>query len=369
VTDARKQISVPFNTYDFFGYIYPSAAVGAGVFAVDYIVKQALAGQAPIAAKTPFSDAAFTAVDYISKIKSVPTETAIVLMCVFMAYVMGHMIAAFSSFLAERLFLANVYGWPYRRLLFADRSTVYSARSAFYIAIYSLPVYALVLYPVALFWPETQWHTVTELLIVLTLVLLAGKLALSACASLWRRWREAKGRPNPEMPVLLVWLHRNVNSFCYPFAAPYLIVVYGLSRAMRTYPGFSEDFKARVKAKFREKLGFEAEEGDTNVYWLTYCIVAKEPTYKPYLENWFLLYSFARNICAALYVVLFYSVFSLYLNKDILPRAEGTWGCLLLATPVSIHFLSVIMLARYYYLYGNYYTKFLYRAFYSLDVK
>jgi hypothetical protein len=74
------------------------------------------------------------------------------------------------------------------------------------------------------------------------------------------------------------------------------------------------------------------------------------------------LYSFARNLSAAFYVAFLYGYAILALNAVSIPDHQASYIAVLI--PAAYLFGSLVMLSRYYYLYANYYTKFIIRAFF-----
>ena len=171
---------------------------------------------------------------------------------------------------------------------------------------------------------------------------------------------------NPELdPERVNWKFWNTikawynYSLHYLFAWPYDKITYIYSVLIRTRETFDDKFIDKYKTYFKENFNYEPEDARTNNYWFTFLFVSERSALSNSLiNNWLFLYSFARNLSTTLLLLFIYAFASLMSQADI-TKLHGY----ILFIPFMCFLAYFIMLTRYYYLYKNYYTKFIIRSF------
>ncbi len=127
------------------------------------------------------------------------------------------------------------------------------------------------------------------------------------------------------------------------------------------------DLIDQYKIEFKKRFSIDSDSAGTNNFWFTEMWISENsPQQYRKLTNWMHLYSFARNLSAAFFLVFVYTTFLLLRNQvelsQLCPKHD-TDVLVLRSMPLASYFLSVIMLIRYYYLYSTYYSTYLFRAF------
>ena len=160
--------------------------------------------------------------------------------------------------------------------------------------------------------------------------------------------------------------HRQIADFLWKyffrrplcFMANYCFDLFskGVLSAFKMYKPFTEDFQKMFIEKFERIFKINPLEIDTEIHWLTRSYLCQNsPTSNELIERWLTLYSFARNLAGAFMLLFFYNI---VLNEKDNPNFIY-WNLFTITG-------FMIFLLRYYHLYYNYYSKYIFRAFVTL---
>ncbi len=294
-------------------------------------------------------------------------------------YVAGHIIASLSSLVIDRVLVAKGHGYPYVRLLALPedpyRATYLGPQ--FYRGIFVwFNVYLLLRYVqsflagpkhaiVAAGWLGLAarilaWWLVAGLLLKLLVGwLVEGRGGLKS--ALWLRKIPRRG-----VKRALRWIPHFLLGRLWPI--PYDLVASTLSKYIFTREPFDGAFREHYRKAFRERFSLEPDQSGTNNFWLPYIhLRSSAPELSFSLLDWLRLYSFARNLSAAFYLVFVYGYGWLVLNQARVSDWASYRVEILIVGPACCLLLAMIMLIRYYYLYVAYFTKFVFRAFVYLE--
>jgi len=165
-------------------------------------------------------------------------------------------------------------------------------------------------------------------------------------------------------PASLVKTKRLLDKFSrhYYFLAKYLIdplckILYDMLSINRP---FSTKFKKEYERIFKDFSSIDADKAGTENYWLCYCYIRSHSAQLDgVVRNFLHMYSFARNVCSAIYIVLIFNLVIIYFHSIPPSLFLIIWLIMLLMT-------ALLLLVRYYYLYSSYYSKFIFRSFVTL---
>lgn len=146
--------------------------------------------------------------------------------------------------------------------------------------------------------------------------------------------------------------------FLKPFTWGFDLILKSILCILRMQKPFTREFQDLFVKKFVETFKMSPSGVDTEVHWLTYSYLCQnDPDSMVRIRRWLTQYSFARNVSTA-FILLFF--FNIIMSKIDNP-AFLYWS---LATGAG----SILFLLRYYYLYYNYYSKYIFRAFMTYGV-
>jgi hypothetical protein len=351
---ASNVIKTPFSPYDVFAYLIPGSAALSLVYIFEIKISQN-------------SNSMFTPVSNFFRYSHshlIDANWAISLLyflsIVVLAYVLGHIFASISALLIDRILVHKGYGYPFRYLLDIpnDENTIYTR--PFYRGLYcwiNILIISVYVPALILIKEKYEFNTLINFLFVSKYIFyfLIFISIVKLLAS------------NPF--IFSLFRKRGLNIIGFPFhflllyliSLPYDIFSNLLSKYIRTERGFHDEFKEAFKTIFRKCFKMEVESAHTNAYWLPYCHIAeKSPKLLRIAINWLNLYSFCRNLSAALFVVSLYCAGSILFQGNNINDKDRLFSYWL---PPFLYGGSVLLLIRYYYLYASYYTKFLLRAF------
>jgi hypothetical protein len=312
----KKTIKV--DAYDFFGYLIPGLILLFSVFLAHI----------GASTKQPFMQY-FKDIDFLrAKFETIPSVAAVAVVVV-LAYVLGHVVGSVAAFFFEKLVVKNIYGYPYKYLLFCecgkddDRSTAYKALTVcIYIFIIVFIVWTRQVRGILMDW----WGVVAVLF-----------------AYCFYVYRYSTSKAKKELSWFLSRVFWVVEWVCGHFVSQ--------------HQPFPEKFRSAFFVKFKKEFGFDFDsEIAPEVFWAIYWHVATGNEYvRAKIEKWMILYSFMRNLgCSLLMSAIVISVPQIY-------YAEKSVFIQLCA--LALVGLSSIFMIRYYYLYYNYYSKNTFRAF------
>jgi len=365
---------LPLTKYDFFGYFLPGFVFIFSILFYEYLC---------VNDKANFEHYYFLnffrlQINFINLNQKIWIYPLVVsLIDIFIIYIVGHIISSVSSLFIDRILIYKAYGYPYEFLLTVekekDQSSIFSHSEEFIKnrfspekrSFYSHYFYTSVYFYINLFFIylfsknfiHLQSRLIDYLFIVILLFLLITKIVI-----------ETKFYKNKLKRIIPNYI-KNIFIFIFRvlLPLPYSIFSSTLSKYLNTQRGFSEEFINLYKNNFKKIFkNLDPEKQSTNNFWLPYCYILKEsPEHSELLTNWLHLYSFARNISTSFYLVFLYILIN-YIIKFYSVPANITHNFIYIL-PLINFLLSILMLIRFYYLYVNYYTKFLFRSFVTLS--
>ena len=137
----------------------------------------------------------------------------------------------------------------------------------------------------------------------------------------------------------------------------------------------------KCKRAFKERYEIDIKDAGSHAPWLSYLHVRRESESLDEMAGSLLRqYAFSRNISTGFYIAFFYC-FGWMIAHGVRPGPVAVWNGnavhylfsnlfrsdLMLFMPLLYFFAAVLMLARYYYLYGHYHAQFVFRSFVELD--
>lgn len=383
----------PLTQYDLLGYLVPGGVLLAAIGGFEAWARS-VARDSPAGLHTPI----VTAAKYLSGIggssppgvetgrridtvEGAVLQLAVLVGAALATYVLGHVIASVSAFLLDRVYVHRAHRYPFQRLV--GSGSPETSKENFYRAfLVWLNAYLLTRYlgidgaprlgellPAPLgrwfsqlsHWPNefilwfglgtSSWEffaVATELAIS---YLILAKVVLSG-----RDFRTQFA--NGEM----LWVKRLFGKYLDIAAA----IPRFLSSTVGRYINARQELSPATKAAFFRRLssvaGFSVPTGDSSAYWLTVIHLRRaEPELMGPIDNWMSLYSFARNVATAFWIAFCYCLIWWSEHRDLLPHVSTSKAVLFLL-PLAYLIASFVMLLRYYYLYSDYYSKYLIRA-------
>lgn len=308
--ETKKAIRI--DGYDFFGYLVPGFVLLVAIGAAH--AQMALKYVPNINAKLSYD----LGMNYYPMLISVTVGVAI------LSYILGHAIATLASFFYERMIVRHVFGYPYERLFFGviqkENSQKYKAIAvAIYLYLTGIVLMQGYLYDIVKY-SDSQWKWFAAFVAIF--IALIGISFTSAGIA---------------FAFIFTWLEKSLLSFV------------GKGKP------FPEVMRTIIEKKFVKDFGISMKDADTEVFWATYWKVMGGHDYvRGKIEKWLVLYSFMRNVGTSLllssYVICMANIF-------------GNGVFILSVHSFILLTMSVLVIARYYYLYYSYYTKSVFRAY------
>jgi hypothetical protein len=375
--------AVKVTSYDVLGYIVP------GGFLV-----MALAGYEGLARQyAPTADLRLpvhTALSYMLSAREDSWAAGVVTLGAFVAtlYVTGHVVASISALLVDRIYVEKAHGYPLQRILGVDTGATRDKYSEnFYrAAFFWLNSYFLFRYLGLPSGVEIQKIVPQPLRQLVPWFLNKENFALAGTVSWWllvsmlpvkALLSTQRARHDSSFASLLAGeagqeVAKALAAFLAVLAAPARFVTRIAGTPLHTRrpvdSGTAEAFRTRLP----KVVGVESQSSGakaammtgTSAYWYAALHVrTQSPHLEVAAENWLRLYGFARNLGTAFYLAFLYC-FICWRNQGgdfafASPKSTET----MFAIPLVFLAGAFTLLLRYYYLYADYYTKYLVRAF------
>lgn len=327
----EEKARLPFDGYDFFGYMLPG-----------FVFLSLLAVCLPYYLGDDFWQ-------YYTLITQLRTDLYLTSVVFFLitAYVLGHVVASVSAILYDRIIVQKIFGYPYNRIIFPGEWSENYRKTCFYRVQVSLLYLALAFYIArGFFYREFDvgvWKWIGAAFLVLTLL----------------RWIEDGWGHSGYCAPAYKGVSAAFTKVLYVGALPFRLVESLFRHLFGLDTPISEAGRERFLTAF--KTTFKTSEPrtfDNDVYWLTYIYCCRRsPLAAQMMYRWLVLYGLMRNLAGAfLMSSLAFAIVHRYSPGNAYVSI-GAWLCLI---------LSVIACVRYYYLYYNYFSKFVFRCFIEL---
>ena len=369
--DSLKLLShTTLTPYDVLGYVTPGAAVLIAVLGFETGIQITATGLLHV--HTPV----YTGVVFIlSLLRGTEWVLSALLLIAALAtvYLVGHVVASISALCIDRMYVERSHGYPFELLLglpsnaFRNPYTKPFARALFFWA----NAYIALRY----------WATVQDVFdhatAATSLVLLVARTVGWAVVALilmkfvvsvpYGRGRTWLAWPLEKTPLGRGSV-RVLGGIIKLAAVPYDLIVNPLGGYLHTREPFDESFRNHYEAAFKRLFDMNPTAVGTNNFWFSLIHLKEQsPQLAELAENWLRLYGFARNLGAALYLAFLYCLVWLIAQGQYLGGLPG-YNVLVLMTVPPLFFVGALaMLIRYYYLYVDYYSKYVFRCFVYLS--
>lgn len=325
--DLRKT----FTLYDIFGYLVPGVAIITGV----YVHVKTFGGYQEIEnlIRTLFWNWPSTWFEF---------ATLLVLACV-LTYMIGHLVASVGALIIDRMLVERLNGYPFEKLfdkvLFVDQKQQKMRRMAQ--AEHCLMLTSGILLSIC---SISVWWVYGLLLIAATILVLGALYSAFV---------------DHGMPKAAIWLYRIVSPVVWPASRSVHCVLRLLVYVFQMHRSFPERFQHEFVKTYQRIFGFPPDKMETQVFWLPYAFVVEHsPLSQRLIQNWLHQYSFARNLSTAFLLLFTYGALCM--------RIWGAGSGGYLAWAIIIGGATLAFGVRYYYLYYNYFSKYVFRSFVAL---
>lgn len=342
--ESEGKIYFPFSSYDFFGYLIPGGIFFLTVFIFDYWAYDSM---------TFKHNPIWTLVRLFKPINennhlNTFDSIAFILASLLVIYVIGHIIAALSSFFIDRMLIKKGHFYPIKSILIGQSRNdegEKSIKGLFVLFNFSL-----------------------GLLYGLSSVYLA--IAYSVYKPITLYWHIILGA------IFFLLIYSFVFMFSYSltlkFTPKFYIIYNWLLNRLKSVIGNDDELSKKTLKRYKKFLKYELKIKPRNIssdpYWFSYSyIMRKSPSSNKLLINWLHLYSFARNLSTGFYLSFLYCTLSIGFNSHFVQtnsfgeiyKFKVLVGILI---PLTYWILSILFLLRFYYLYRSYYSKYVIRA-------
>lgn len=350
----KTNFSLPFNSYDFFGYILPGTLFSFGML---YL----------------FKDEVIEIVsnhDFMQQIMGMSTFLAIMVLLGMLAllYFIGQVIGCVSHLLYDRLLVRNVIGYPFQYILDLKPRPDDSVRVTYLFLI--LFAWQIVIVPLAyetfcrLGWLTNKggwvmcviWLSIFFIVFfisfILRCILVISRMRRMDDRDHYVKLPEEGSIENDEAMVKLCEKTRRIAWYI-------LFPVRKLtSTDTKVSPIIREQFISRFKKSTTLNLN-EQKEYNSDAYWLTYISLIKfDAKHDVKISNWLNLYGCLRNYSCVFLILTFAISFRqwihVYDSEILIP--DTRFSLISLA-------LCLILFVRYWIIYFGYYTKYIIRAY------
>jgi len=333
---------VPFDLYDFFGYLFPGAFL---LFTTMIFVQL-----------TGFVDLNRYTNDFIKIYKEAPfiIGLIIIVMGVILVYTLGHFVAMFGQIIFDRIFLDEIIQHPIFALLKIEKSPRVYSVALFQFIFFLYNIFILV----QIF--DLHFYTISylgnlaisDITIILLFIVFIG-IKVSVMIYRFKPERREKLEKNG-LPKGTEWAgklslfisNKIIKSIISSFQK-----LLGLDRP------FPEQVIKKHKEKFKKCFELDSDEAAYENYWLSFFYTSSRNTSATsQIKNWLQIYSFARNTSAAAYLTLTIISIILVINNSYYNLSINLFV-------IILFIIAIILMLRYWYLYYNYFIKNIIRSF------
>lgn len=334
----------PFNGYDIFGYIIPGGVFFLSIYIFDFWAKKSMNFKHnPILTLISI----FKPNDVVNQWNTFDSITFIIA-SVLVVYVIGHIIAALSSFFIDRLLIKKGHHYPIKLILLNQRKDSDGSKSikgnfvVFNLFFLILHIASCIYLGISYSVHTVNWIYFHFFLLFIFLIILIS--------------------------FIFMFSYNKILFFLNPFSRLYDCIVERFREVLGSDGGISKEVKKGYKNFLRNELKLKKNNLTTDIYWLSCIYIArKSPSANKLLINWMHLYSFSRNLSTGFFISFIYCALSIFLNSHMLNGTDYhdvfkfkiLVGCLI---PLFFWGISILFLLRFYYLYHGYYSKFIVRT-------
>lgn len=276
----------------------------------------------------------------------------------YVGYMIGHLVATLSSIIMDKLVVERIFGYPFERLfkgfLEPRPKDIEKNKRKFYRV-------ALALFLAELIWIAAigPYNRVSLCLVIAIAIFLLLKLGYTYLNQKDVRDSYDLRDVNDKQRKIAEWCWKYLVKW-WLLKFSYVIFnswAYFLLSLLRMRKPFNEEFRRKFVIKFEQVFDLKAKDVGTDVYWLTYSYLCqRRPACTKLLHKWLSQYGFARNLAISFFLLFVYGI-----TMNAIYHPEGPYLAWCIVTGVT----AVLFGLRYFYLYYNYYSKFVFRAFMS----
>lgn len=343
-TQQEAKEYLPFNLYDFFGYIIPGIYFSSilSIYFYTFYHQEFLS----------FLEKLSRAYHLLPFVSSFVFTIAYIVM----VYVLGHFVATVSHIVIDKILVSGTTGYPVLKLL---KITQNKEHRYLYQMTYKI---LFILFMVMLFIPlipnpkeKFNWifFTFCGFLFIRILSVIMQLLFPS-----FFKWIINSKIYSSNIK----WWSEHIN---VPFKVIHMM--------LQTNHEFDEGFINKTKEKFKKDFELDAEASGSNNYWLPFFRLSSLNSYHAHLiNNWLLLYGFSRNMSAASYLFSSMLVIIWAYNGYAFPNSEllGVDSSFFFKVSLGIStVLGLFFLMRYWVIYYSYFTKSILRSYYVTSFK
>jgi len=357
-----KSAKVPFDVYDFFGYLFPGAVFGIGLL-VNWAFFQP--GDFDMHAGLTHLSTLFNQFQFVGGVLLLGA-----ILVTF--YLLGHVVASFGSLVFEKYFLKGIFGYPTQYYLNLRERHQRRFSESLYKIVFLL-CHATLIAGVLSIRYSTLFAAFEWLGIALLVMVVFRLVTVFVRPSVQKAMSKSTGATTAVSASVTAvhWIVANTIDRVFQ-------MVFGSTDVLKP---FHSSFVERFKLKFKADFGLDVDwlssgrtsvaaagvketkvkVPDTNVFWLSHIyLVQNFPQALPTVRNFLHLYSFTRNVASASFLLIIAALVAHYNFRQQLHYLEVHNVVLYLS---SLYVIGVVMLLRYFYLYSSYFTKYILRAY------
>ena len=347
--NVSNSLKVPFDLYDFFGYLFPGSFFSIGILFIYLANKEEVFDIFTITTKySPL----FENMNIIAGV-------ILVFLLIICFYLLGHIVASFGSLIVEKILLKGIFGYPYTYYLGQRHKTERKFSESLYKIVFFLINLTLILGILSIshkFYTSFFYYLLKILIIIISVRILSVSFNYLLL-----------DRENHQFKIQFL------NKILIPIIKIAIIIVYWISyilviwwsqamfRSTNVLGKFDDKFIEKFKEKFESDFEMDFDSTGSNTFWLPYAFVLKNcNSTGPIIRNFLHMFSFARNITSA--CILLISI-QLLVSSMASPSFVHPNNSLIYYVMISSYIIGIIMMFRYFYIFSSYYTKFLFRAY------
>jgi len=328
---------MPFNIYDFFGYIFPGISIA--VLLLAFFIPESIT-----------TSRYFKFILSVHKNANVIAVISEIVICIVAVYCLGQIIAAFSHVFIDRIIIGTIFGYPYLsflKLKVKKRDFASPIHKLIFLVSNLLIAGAIFAY-----WHKNYWPLINIALVVL-LFLIALRFISKIIRTLFRKIDDIIVSEHRyfRKPYLcsLGFIDKTIDAF---FVEP-------LKKLLNIDHLFDTDYAIKLKSMIDTKFGPEIKNTSDN-FWLPCLYVIQREPFARKIDNWLQLYSLNRNLSLAFFIasIVFVTFLSFHPN---LFSERRVWLLI-----ISV-FGSWAFGIRYLMLYYTYYSKNVFRSFHVME--
>lgn len=329
---------IPFDLYDFFGYIFP------GVF---LILSIGLWGVSCPQAKLIYIELWEKSTD-----TNFIIGLFVIIFFLVFVYTIGHCIAALSH-LVDRVLIAGISGYPVYNILDLNKEEQreYSDASVKYVF---MLLNIFLLSPI--FLQRNEMLLLNIMLLEIIGALIFFRIMISIIKMTPYKRNEMRNY------ISMVGNLPTPRLFLKPakFVDLFFVLIKQVFQIDRKFP---KEFMEQYSTIFKKNFNLNYKDMGSENYWLPYFQISSQSAeITNVIRTWLHLYSFARNLSTAAYIIS--SIIAIWLLKN--PNSDEAF---LAHYQLSITlFIAIILFTRFYVLYSTYYTKNIIRSFVILNL-